>query len=236
MAPTSSCYNDSQGIWLVRTWSLTSGGRRNSEAGFLSGQIYEVSSVCQTNCGFEVDQFKFHKQLGNRVPTIFISTTDYLLWALKTGINRPLDGEQGAKLSFIYLPNSHRHLIKNAECLAVDAGLTDPHKYYREYVFRNEIEGRFVVFTISMDCLIQQRKLLEKIPLLSPNSWPDVEEVHSESSKRLPPTWKIQKAFSSRLWSTYLKRKQYFDCGMHLANLASLFGHDAPQAYISFEM
>ena len=26
------------------------------------------------------------------------------------------------------------------------------------------------------------------------------------------------------------------DCGTHLAVIASLFGHDAPQAYISFEM
>ena len=212
-------HNGVRGLLLIRTWSTVSGGRLNSETGFLSGRDKEVRDQ------FEPDQFRLHKELGNRIPTIFVSTTDYLLWALKTGVNRWLDKEQGVQLSFIFLPQTHLHLVKNAEDLAATSGLKEPHKYCREYVFKMEIERRLVIFSIPMDQLINENRLFTRIPSLNPDTWPNVQAAFSPNSvRKLPSTREIREEFISNLKAAYLSQNRDSECGKYMFDLTSLFG------------
>jgi hypothetical protein len=75
-------------------------GRLNSGIGFLSGRAQPISHLCTSCCELCAEQFRLHKELENREPTIFISTTQYLLYALKIGIEKWLDSKlpyQGMK-------------------------------------------------------------------------------------------------------------------------------------------
>jgi hypothetical protein len=141
---------------LVRTYSASS-------VGCVTSGRQDRHSLTEDE---RLEEFSYHSERFQRErKTALISTTDYLLWALKEAFNRYYSGEAAETIfiAFIHVPDEHEDLYYHGKILAESAHIwQDPELFTWEYLFQWEILAESIMHTVSLQTLIN-RKLLHRM-------------------------------------------------------------------------
>jgi len=195
---------------LFRTWSSESAGV-NSRQGCLSGdqnrRNFSVNEMTET--------FNNHRNLDNRNPTFFISTTDDPIRALSIAVNKSFDGEEDVQIAII---RSDTYI--SCKELASALGLKS-YLYKTEFLFLWEIEANAIIHVVCLDTLID-RGLFKKCRVLDPNCWPDVQEA-------LPPLPDLRLQMRENNEKAYKPIPTWPErSGRYVLAIAKCFGNNVP--------
>jgi len=199
---------------LFRTWSSSSAGT-NSRQGCRSGDRNRNIGEREV-----AEHFENHRNLDNRVPTCFISTTDDPVRALKIAIDLQGQGDVNIHISII---RSNNYLW--GEALASLFSHRNRALFRTEFLFLWEIKATEILHVISLGAL-ERSNLLSKFKVLDPEYWgrdtlPSLLEIRQEICDNNKQAWDA----NSRTWPER--------SGRYVAAIAKCFGNGAPQRAIA---
>jgi len=200
---------------LFRTWSSESAGV-NSRQGCLSGD--------QDRRDVGVDEmistFNNHRNLDNRSPTFFISTTDDPIRALSIAVTKGFHGEENVQIAIIRSDNY---------MLGEEFGLAFGFKsclFKTEFLFLWEIKATEIMHVVSLNALIS-RGLFKIFPVLDPECWPDVEQA-------LPSLEGLRQQIHENNENAYKPIHSWPErSGRYVLAIAKLFGDNVPLCAIA---
>jgi hypothetical protein len=195
---------------LFRTWSSKSAGV-NSRQGCLSGN--------QNQRNFTIDEmiqtFNNHRNLDNRNPTFFISTTDDPIRALSIAIKKDFCGEEDVQVAII---RSDAYIL--GEELASAFGLNSC-LFQTEFLFLWEIKASEIMHVVPLKTLIS-RGLYKRCPVLDPSLWVDVEQG-------LPSLPELRRQICENNEDAYEPIRTWPErSGRYVLAIAKCFGDDVP--------
>jgi hypothetical protein len=146
---------------LFRSWFPDSAG------GLESGKLHHGVRRDNFTAAGLLEEFQEHRNLYNRTPTAFVSTTSNFLRALHIAIQRVYDGEdtRQIKIEFLTSRTDAQTKIYPARDFAIKSGSSEEEaeNFVNEYLFLWNVPNDNVIHVVSMDLVIRRGFALPRI-------------------------------------------------------------------------
>jgi hypothetical protein len=147
--------------FLFRCWSPKSAGDLSS------GKSHNGVRQHKFTAAGLLQEFQEHRNLYNRTPTAFVSTTSNFLGALHVAIQRVHDGEDARqiKIAFLTSRTDADTRIYPARDFAIRSGSSEEEadNFVNEYLFLWNVPDDNVIHVVSMDLVIRREFALNRI-------------------------------------------------------------------------
>jgi hypothetical protein len=171
---------------LFRCWSPESAGDLSS------GKSHNGVRQHRFTAAGLLQQFQEHRNLYNRTPTAFVSTTSNFLRALHIAIQRVHDGEDTRRIKIAYLTSrtDADTRIYPVRDFAIRSGSSEEEadNVVNEYLFLWNVPDDNVIHVVSMDLVIRRGFALTEIRTGQPfHSLSDLRRAFVDHRNQLAP-------------------------------------------------